>query len=395
MLRAEARRTRLALGVGIVKPTTYGSWLIRLLLDTPASSAAPLALPALPVFADWDGPAWLDWDILLDVARANAVLVRTAERLAALGVSGPEWFVAAVASERQRIRAALELMDHVSRACKDRGIPFLFPKAFQDYPDFGDDIDLLVLPRSTRVDDGIIAGLPATAVSRDLGERISGATTYLIGGYVCPLDVQHGRLGLVGEHDAFPQVLAHNARSVLVEGVEFAVPRPEDQLVLQGMQRVPGRLRVGLCDMVFTIATARRASLDWDYVVATARQHGALPGLSCYLSYADQIHRDVFQQPLLSDAVRRSLVLHGWGRIEFHDGRYRFPSIRANGRLYWWQLRQRIATGDWSGAGRLCLIPVVAGDRAGRRLARRADATVRPPTGREWPEPLSTSGVRD
>jgi len=156
--------------------------------------------------------------------------------------------------------------------------------------------------------------LLATPVGRDLGDRIAGTTTYRIKGYLSPLDVQHGRLGLVGEHDAFPQVLTRHARPVLVEGTEFAGARLEDQLVLQGMQRVGGRLRVALCDVVFTVSTLRRATLDWNYVIATARQHGALPGLSCYLSYVDQIHRDVFWQPLLSDVMRRSLMLHGWGR---------------------------------------------------------------------------------
>src|SRR6266704_2497765 len=168
-------------------------------------------------------------------------------------------------------------MQRVSRACQARHIAFLFPKAFQDYPDFGDDVDLLVLTRSTRVDGGIIEGLPASPVPRDCGERIAGAVTYRVTGYPSPLDVQHGRLGIVGEHDAFPQVLIEHARVTVVEGIEFAEPPPEDQLVLQGMQRVAGRLRIALCDVVFTVSTLRRATLDWDYVIATARQHGALP----------------------------------------------------------------------------------------------------------------------
>src|SRR5439155_18427394 len=107
-----------------------------------------------------------------------------------------------------------------------------------DYPDFGDDVDLLVLTRSTRVDGGIIEGLPASPVPRDWGERIAGAVTYRVTGCPSPLDVQHGRLGIVGEHDAFPQVLIEHARVTVVEGIEFAEPPPEDQLVLQGMQRV-------------------------------------------------------------------------------------------------------------------------------------------------------------
>lgn len=358
----------------------YASWVLRLLLSPDAVA---------------DGLGALDWDVLLRVARANRVLVRTAERLAAGAIAVPERFAAAVAGERRRIQATLALMQRVSRACQARHIAFLFPKAFQDYPDFGDDVDLLVLTRSTRVDGGIIEGLSASPVPRDWGERIAGAVTYRVTGCPSPLDVQHGRLGIVGEHDAFPQVLIEHARVTVVEGIEFAEPPPEDQLVLQGMQRVAGRLRIALCDVVFTVSTLRRATLDWDYVIATARQHGALPGLGCYLSYVDQVHHDVFGQPLLAAAVSRSLMLRGWGQIEFRKGGYRFPIVRANSRLYWRQFRQRIARGDWTGAARLCLTPVVAGARAVRWLAGRVRAAVRPRGDREWTEPLAETGVTE
>src|SRR2546430_14886690 len=108
-------------------------------------------------------------------------------------VTVPDRFAAAVAQERQRIRSALELMRQVSLACEAHGITFLFPKAFQDYPDFGDDVDLLVLPRSTRVDRGIVGALPATPVKRDLGERLAGATPYRVAACPTSPDGQHGR----------------------------------------------------------------------------------------------------------------------------------------------------------------------------------------------------------
>jgi len=342
------------------------SWVLRLLLGAEAVGGVGPALDT-PALAP---PAGLDWDALLDLVGANGVLVRTADRLEALAIAVPDRFAQAVADERRRIRSTLELMLHVGTTCEARGIPYLFPKAFQDYPDFGDDVDLLVLPRSTRVDTAIVAGLPTVPVSRDLGERFAGTATYRIRGCSSPLDVQHGRFGIVGEHDEFPRVLIQHARPIVVDGMAFAEPPPEDQLVLQGLQRVPGRLRIALCDVVFTVSTVRRAALDWEYVIGTARRHGALPGLGCYLGYVDQIHRDVFGRPLLPDAVARTLTLEGWGRIAFREGGYRFPIVRANGRLYWGQLRHRIASGDWGGAGRLFLIPLVAGARAGRRLAR-------------------------
>ena len=342
----------------------HASWVLRLLLD-PSAATNPL-----------DN---VDWDLLLDIARSNSVLVRAAERLAALGVRVPEPFAAAVAHDQQRVRSMLDLVRHVSRACEKSAIEFVFPKAFQDYPDMGDDVDLLVLPRSLRVDRGILAGLEASAIARDLGQWLAGTVAYEIRGYPSPLDVQHGRLGVVGEHGAFPPVLIHNRRRVVVEGAESYSSPPEDQLVLQGLQRVSGRLRIALCDVVFTVSAIRGGRLDWDTVIATARRHGALPGLSCYLGYVDQIYGEAFGQPLLSNAVRQALLPHLWGRgggrIEFRRGGYRFPILRVNSLLYLEQLRARIACGDWAGGGRLCLIPIVGAVRVFRRLARGSRGT--------------------
>jgi len=286
-------------------------------------------------------------------------------------VALPEPFAEAVAHEQGRIGAMLELIHQVSRTCEAAGLEFVFPKAFQDYPDMGDDVDLLLLERSTRVDRRILAELDAATLGRDLGGRIAGTTTYAVSGCPSPLDVQHGRLGVVGEHRTFPLVLLQHRGRRLLDGTEVTEPPVADQLVLQGLQRVWGRRQILLCDVVFTISAIRRGTLDWEYVIGTARQHGGFQGLCCYLSYVDQIHRDVFGRPLLAAAVRQRLVLRGWGRTRFRAGAYRFPVLRVNTRLYLQQLVARLAAGDWEGAGRICLLPLVALARAARRLAPR------------------------
>ena len=332
----------------------HAAFILRLLLDGPDVSEAM---------------ANLDWTLLLEIARTNGVLVRTGQGLAALGARLPVVFADAVRREQERVRATLELARRVGDACEARGIAFVFPKMLQDYPDGGDDLDVLVLPRSPHVDRGILAGLRTAPHRRDMGARLAGSVAYTVAGCPSPLDVQHGRLGLVGEYTSLPLLLMGDRRRVVVEGLEFFEPSRENQLVLQGVQRVAGRRRIALCDLVFTIRTIRRAELAWGYVVATARRHGALPGLSCYLRYADQIHRDVFGSDLVPATARRALSLVGWGRAEFRQGGYRFPIVRVNGRLCLQQLGARIGHGDWAAAGRLCLVPVVGVARAVGRLA--------------------------
>src|SRR5947208_8931646 len=86
----------------------HAHWLLRLLWEADAAR---------------DGlPPELDWDLLLHVARPNRGLVRTAERLAAQGVTVPDRLPASVAQGRQRIRSALAVMRHLSLPSNAHGI---------------------------------------------------------------------------------------------------------------------------------------------------------------------------------------------------------------------------------------------------------------------------------
>jgi hypothetical protein len=118
----------------------------------------------------------------------------------------------------------------------------------------------------------------------------------------------------------------------------------------------------------WTIAISRDARLDWTRVVSAAGSLGLLPRLSCYLDYVGQIHRQLFDRPLLPADVRSRLELGHWGRITFSDGAFRFPAARAIGRVCLEELRGRVGTGDWTGAGRVALLPVAA---AANRIRHR------------------------
>ena len=339
----------------------YASLVLRLLLD----GEAPLS--------GIDAPAWA---ILLRVAQRNAVLLRLAECLDRQRVPLPAFFADAVGHEQRRSRAAIGVIQTISRVCAANGIDFLFPKVAQHLPDIGDDVDLLVASRDGEVDRRITEPLRVTAARRGLSSRLAGSATYGIAG-APTLDIQHGRLGAVGEHTGFPADLVRNRRLVVVDGVEIFVASANDQLVLQGLQRVYGRLGIQLADVLYTMTSVRRDALNWDYIICTARRVGVLAGLACYLSYVEQIHRSLYHRDLLPDQVGAQLSDRGWGRLEFRGSQFRYPLLRVNSRLYAGQLRRQLATGHWEAAGRLCLIPVLGIVRATRRLTRRCGEQVR------------------
>ena len=312
----------------------------------------------------------VDWSILLSVAAANNVLLRVAGRLEELGTDLPEEFARTVSEHRERARAIMAVVGRVTQICSEQAIDSLFPKAFQHYPDFGRDIDLLLLSHSAEIDALLTRPLGATRVGATLENWLAGATVYRIPGCSALLDIHHGRLGSVGEDTGFPAVLFRRRRVVSIDGSMFEAPAQEDQLVLQGMQRLYGRSFLRLSDVVYTCATVRSGDLDWDHVVATARSVGAFHGLSCYLSYADQIYTATFGTPLLPPRVRRLFTLGGWGRVEFRAGGFRYPSLRVGGSLYARKFVSQLAAGDWDAAGRVCLLPLVAVAGAIRRAPR-------------------------
>src|SRR5690242_10426050 len=242
---------------------------LRLLLDRRGDRPADVAV---------------DWALLLALAQQNSVLIRVAERLPLAGLEPPDFFVAAAERERERTEAVFAVMRRLGERCEEAGLDYLFPTAWQHYPDVGRDLDLLLLSRSQDVDGAILAGTAASLRARDLRDRLAGTALYWLNEVALPLDIHHGRLGLVGEHGTYPAGLIHRRRRHLVAGEERFTPAPEDQLILQGMSRVAGRRSFSIADAAATAAIVRGQRLDWKYLVSVARHIGVLPGLSCYLS---------------------------------------------------------------------------------------------------------------
>lgn len=312
----------------------------------------------------------LQWDVLLRLSSGNGALVRTAEQLAAHGIHPPATFDSAVRRQRERTVAVMDLVRRISRACVEQRLEFVFLKAFRHYPDPGRDVDLLLLSRSTSADTRILEGLSASPVPRCLESRLAGAISYAIPGCPLLLDIRHGRVGRVGEHTVYADVIVRNRRPTTIEGTQFFTTSVEDEMVLDGMQRAYGHRPVALSQIARTISCARRNDLDWDYVIRTARQIGVFPGLCRFLACVDDLHRGVFGDVLLRGTLRRTLALEAWGGGRFRDGGYHIATLSACGKLYARKLFDVLRAGNWAGAARVCLVPLVGAAGSARRVAR-------------------------
>jgi hypothetical protein len=323
-----------------------------------------------------DGAGWApsveqEWAEFLQLAVTNGVVIRALDRLHARGTVIPPSLAGAVEAQRTRARQMFEAMHRVAELCTTHGVDWCYPKAPDRLPDSGRDLDLLVASGSQRLDGLLRRELGAVPLERGFRFELAGSTQYRFPSWPAALDVQRGRLGVAGEHSGFPAELLRRSGPIEVAGCRYIVPRSEDRLVLQGLQMIYGRDAIRLTDVVSTVTLVQRGDLDWDEITGTAARAGIVPGLSCYLTYVDQIHGDLFGTPLACPPQARRLMQGRWGRVTFARGRYRFPTIAVNGRLYLRRLSSDFAHGRWGSAARLFLLPGIAVATVVRRASRR------------------------
>ena len=156
---------------------------------------------------------------------------------------------------------------------------YVFMKNFQHYPDMGDDIDLLVMDDKDKADQAIVKRLAAKPCRLSFLNQFGGKTQYSFDNNPICVEIHHGRMGRVGEHAIFPRFLMKNRVSAHLGGVCVFVPKPEDQFIIQVLQRVYGRLYLRISELAYSIAAMYRADLDWNYIVETSRVIGIYPGL--------------------------------------------------------------------------------------------------------------------
>jgi hypothetical protein len=307
------------------------------------------------------------WGDLLQIAAQNGVLIRVVDQLETIGLEPRHFFSAAVREMRTRNQRKVALISHISERCGQANIECIFPKAIQTYPDMPGDIDLYVVATSLEVDRTIIKGLHARPLKRTLRNRIEGTANYIVRGCDSPLEIHHGRVGMVGEHKSYISQLIENAIPARAEGDDFLVPSPEDQLVLQALQRVVQRSYLRLSDVVATITLLRRNELDWNYVVKTVKDLNILYGLSCYLGFIEQIYRETFKNYLLPAGFLLQPDAE-MPRIEFQSGFYRFKRIEVGGRGFINKFCSALVAENWVVVSRLSLLPLVVASTAFRKL---------------------------
>jgi len=296
-----------------------------------------------------------EWDVLQQMALANVALVRLSDAQEKTTAPFSAHVLEAANAERARISQAIGLIGKVSALCIEHGIPYMFPKAFQHYPDMGHDIDLLVLDRSRKVDGLLTKELGAGPERDTLFNRIANKTSYNVPNYRTPLEVHHARLGHTGEYTTYPATLMERAKQVSMEGVTAKAPSPEDQLIVQAIQRVCAHFTVRLGDAIDSVMLLGSHNLDWDYIAKTTMRLGAFQAMGCYLAYVDQIHRSLAQESISPNALSHLFSSSGYGQVTFDGLYYQIPAFVITTKVYPRKLAADLAARNWEGLGKTAI----------------------------------------
>ena len=319
----------------------------------------------------------VDWDVILPLVKRNVLTIRTFRSLSELGISIPSICRDEMSKEQVRISKTMELIAQIDEMLGGEKGEFVFTKSFQHYPDMGHDVDLFVLDRSQEVDVLIDNVLSASALKGSLCHKLAGKQGYEIRGYPSPIEIHHGRLGHVGEHTIYPEMLVRNRRRITMDGIATFVPSPEDQLIMQVMQRMYSHLCIRLSDFIHSVLVIRQGDLDWDYIVGTTEQIGIFDGLRCYLQYVNQIYNELFGRDIIPPERREMLARGGIGEIRLKGYHYSFPTVKVVGRLYAKRIFAALGSLNWSGAARMCFLIPLAVLTGFRFFARRGALLIR------------------
>lgn len=313
-----------------------------------------------------------DWPSARDTALKNAVLIRSYERFQQLGFSpGEKSFHEGVLREKERVQKVMDLIKVITEIKLGAGLPFVFTKAFQHYPDMGHDIDLLVGDRSDKADILLKDRLGLRRLEDEgIFDRFAGKRAYWAGTDSTIVEIHHARMGQVGEFNRFPERLLSRRISYECGSLKTFIPCPEDQLMIQVLQRVYRHLYFRVSDILHTIRIVSSKDLNWDLVWRTAEHAGVTGGLIFYLRCVECVSMQCFNRSWLPPEVRTHWKGQKTNLLKIRGECYRFPFFPIIPGFFLKKLFREVACGNWESVRNLCLLPPLTAFFLTRKIFR-------------------------
>ena len=315
-----------------------------------------------------DSLATLDYeqfDDFVSLLDKNHVLVRALTPLQELATSAGDSclvdrILAALAAEHERIREALQSLEHVCAELEASGCPVVVIKTLEHWPDFGSDLDLFSTGDERCVSNLLRDKCQARPTMRSVGDFLSHKRSFRLPGLRTPVEVHISRLGQAGELVELAKQIVIRRKPLHLNGYVFQVPAPEERVIITSLERMYRHLYFRICDILNLSSLLQSDNLSFVELQHAAEQNGIWPGVaSCLKIVCD--YRNSFASDHLSLPPQVTSAAALGAEILFErDGLWHFPIMPQGARLFAWELAHAIRRGDIAAITRLSLLPPLA-----------------------------------
>jgi hypothetical protein len=301
----------------------------------------------------------------LDLAGSHHVTVRLIQILQAAAPAHGYREIAArlqapLQLEQTRIQNALKFLDPICQELEKASCPVTVIKSLDHWPDLGGDLDLYSTGNKDAVISVFKTCFQAQLEPQSWGDRLANKWNFRIPGLGELVECHVKWLGQTGEQVAFAARLQKRRTARRIGGYTFAVPAPEDRIVVSTLQRMYRHFYFRLCDVVNIADLLRGSAVDFSELRKSADSGSVWPGVSTLLVIVCDYVASYGGEPIhLPSEVLRSA--RSSGKRTFVNQKFlRIPMVPEAAELYTKQMLRISTQGDVRALLRLSLLPALA-----------------------------------
>lgn len=192
--------------------------------------------------------------------------------------------------KKQKIRnsKALDIIFKVQQELEKRNLKVVAIKTYDNYPDFGGDVDFLAEVKNYKYIDNVMKKVfKAKKPPESISGRLSRKAQYLVEGSPIGIEFHFGGFCQVGEKTIPASQIIKNREKIRIEGKTFYTPCLEDALLITVIHRVYRHISIKFCDAYNIKKMVKDENLDWEYIIKTAKEVGIMPGLVYYMKFLE------------------------------------------------------------------------------------------------------------
>lgn len=254
-----------------------------------------------------------EWEDFFNYTRSNRVLFRVLKELERVDyVDNKELFKKKIKYCKEFLRYGLEIIDKIQEAFQKEGVRFVIFKTIDDFPDLGEDIDVLILEEELPQAKKVLLRLKPHSIEKGIwGSEYAKKLHIKFKNEKWDVEVElYPKFSLKGESYISEKEIIDNSSYVTLYGYKIKIPSQEDSFLLRvihSIYRHGGLIRI--TDIVNTIIFLKYNRFDWDKFISKVKRLGLLKGSIIFVSIIKKFIEDKEVKDNLERAFRNIKII--------------------------------------------------------------------------------------